>query len=309
MDGSFGITSPIFLDQVTTTGTLINSLPVPTSMLVTSFPSKSEVALNLSPDGSFLTFMGYIAPEKALDVSNSNTPGVVDPTNPVGDAYYRAVAQIYQSGAMQVSKTNAYNGNNGRAAIFANGYFYTAGNSNNGSGTPANVVAAAGAQLVMPGAADPGAPRPIGNFSITQYSDPATGMPYAADKLGKDNNFRGLTIHRNTLYVTKGSGGNGMNTVYQVGNAGSLPTAANAAVAPITVLPGFPTILAKNAGAANPFGIWFANDTTLYVADEGDGSTANAATSTNAGLQKWTLVDGAWQMAYVLQTGLNLGVQ
>ncbi len=307
VDASFGVTSPIFLDQITTTGTRINTLAVPTSVLVTSFPSKSEIGLNLSSDGSMITFMGYVAPEKALDVSNSNTPGVMDPTNPVGDAYYRAVAQVYQSGAIQISKTNAYSGNNGRAAVLANGYFYTVGNSNNGGGTPANIVAAAGVQLVLPGVGDPGAPTEIGTFSINQYNDPATGMPYAADKAGKDNNFRGLTMHRNTIYVAKGSGGNGINTVYQVGNAGSLPTAANAAVAPITVLPGFPTTLAKNAGATNPFGIWFANDTTLYVADEGDGTTANAATSTLAGLQKWILLDGTWQMVYVLQTGLNLG--
>ena len=39
-----------------------------------------------------------------------------------------------------------------------------------------------------------------------------------------------------------------------------------------------PTTLAKNADATNPFGIWFANSTTLYVADEGDGTTANPAT-------------------------------
>ncbi len=84
-DGSFGITSPIFLDQITTEGTHINTLPVPTSMVVTSFSSKSEIALNLSPAGDMLTFMGYIAPVNAIDISNSNTPGVVDPTNPVGE--------------------------------------------------------------------------------------------------------------------------------------------------------------------------------------------------------------------------------
>ena len=62
--------------------------------LVTSFSSKSELALNLSTDGQHVTFMGYVARPDALDVSNSNTPGVVDPTNPVPGAYYRAVAQL-----------------------------------------------------------------------------------------------------------------------------------------------------------------------------------------------------------------------
>jgi len=108
--------------------------------------------------------------------------------------------------------------------------------------------------------------------------------------------------------MTKGSGSNGINTVYRVGDAGSLPTAQNAASAAITVLPGFPTVLASSSSAVNyPFGLFFANATTLYVADEGDGTTADAAGSKTAGLQKWVLNNGVWSMAYVLQNGLNLG--
>src|SRR5579864_123021 len=93
-DSSFGITSKIFLDQITPSGSLVTSLEVPNSsqngvpstkdQMVTSFSSKSELALNLSTDHSYLTFMGYIAPIDALDVSNSNTAGAVDPSNPVG---------------------------------------------------------------------------------------------------------------------------------------------------------------------------------------------------------------------------------
>ena len=301
-DGSFGITSPIFLDQLTTTGTLLSTFAVPTSVLVTSFSSKSEIALNLSSDRKYLTFMGYVAPVNTLDVSNSNTPGVIDPTNPVGTAFYRAVGQLDSYGNLTLTDTNAYSGNNGRAAFLANGFYYTVGNSNNGSGTPANVVGSAGAQLVTPGTTQP-VPTEAGSFSITEYG-------YAADKAGKDNNFRGLTIYNNTEYVTKGSGSNGINTVYQVGTAGTLATPSNIPV-PITILPGFPTTLAKAAGAANPFGLFFANATTLYVADEGDGTTANAATSTNAGLQKWILNTGTgtWSRAYVMQNGLKLGQQ
>src|SRR5262245_475852 len=42
IDGSFGITSPIFLDQVNpATGATLSTLPVPANMLVTSFASKS----------------------------------------------------------------------------------------------------------------------------------------------------------------------------------------------------------------------------------------------------------------------------
>ena len=313
-DGSFGVTSPIFLDHMTTGGVLLNTLAVDPTQLVTSFSSKSEIALNLSTDGTAITFMGYVSTPNQLDVSNSGTPGVVDPTNPVGLSVYRGIAQVNAGGFLQVTENNAYSGNNGRAAILANGTYYMVGNSNNGTGTPANVVAAAGAQGTIPSTLPeasqaPGAPTILGSFDVTQIN-PLTGKAYntKADKAGKDNNFRGLTVFNNTLYVTKGSGSNGIDTVYQIGNAGSLPTLAGNA--PITVLPGFNVVSAKTATAGpNPFGIWFANANTLYVADEGDGTPADAATSPFAGLEKWSLVSGVWHLDYVLQNGLNLGQQ
>jgi len=307
VDGSFGITSPIFLDQITPTGTPVNSLSIPPNAVTTSFSSKSELALNLSADGAAITFMAYVAPANTVDVSNSNTPGAYDATNPAGGSYYRAVVQVGANGAMQVTPTNSYSGNNGRAAVLANGLYYMAGNSNNGSGTPSNIIGTAGAQLASPGQSFATPAVQIGNFSISQVTNPATGLPYPPDKAGKDNNFRGLTIFNNTMFVTKGSGGNGINTVYRVGDRGSLPTLANAASAALTILPGFPTTLAKDATATNPFGLFFANSTTLYVADEGDGTPAGAATSKAAGLQKWVLNNGTWAQDYVLQNGLNLG--
>jgi len=144
VDGSFGVTAPIFLDQMSPTGALLGTLAIPPSLVVASFASKTELAVNLSTDG-------LVAPLNALDASNSNTPGVYDPTNPVGSSYYRGILRISASGAMQVTLSNAYSGNNGRAAILANGLLYTAGNSNNGSSTPANVVAATGVQIAVPG--------------------------------------------------------------------------------------------------------------------------------------------------------------
>lgn len=65
----------------------------------------------------------------------------------------------------------------------------------------------------------------------------------------------------------------------------------------VCVLAEFPTTLAKNATTAFPFGLWFANPDTLYVADEGDGAATYAPRPTPtptrpgglaAGLQKWT---------------------
>ncbi|MGA8767691.1 MAG: hypothetical protein WB559_11790 [Candidatus Acidiferrales bacterium] len=337
-DGSFGITSPIFLDNITTDGFRIGTLTVPSDQIVTSFSSKSELALNLSLDGKSITFVGYrggpgfVTAPNQLDVSNSNTPGVVDPTNPVSSQYYRSVAEVDARGNLAITEGNAYSGNNGRAAIKGNSLYYLTGNDNNGGLSKSqltktlvgvNLVNSTGAELLVPGQAPPLPPNitKIGDFEVTQigYTTP--------DKPGKDNNFRGLTIFNNTMYATKGSGGNGVNTVYQMGTSGVLPTGtvAELAALPITILPGFPTSIASGvdqngnpAPVAFPFGIWFANASTLYVCDEGDGTlvtpavngnVADASTLATAGVQKWILgTDAKWHMVYVLQNGLNIGV-
>jgi len=325
-DGSFGVTSPIFIDEMTPSGTVVDTINVPTAQMVTSFSSKSELALNLSTDGTAVTFMGYVAPVNALDVSNSNTPNHVDPTNPVPTSWQRAIGQLNSDGSIIVTPVNSYSGNNGRAAVLSDGLYYLAGNAGNGSTPPPPptlIVANTGVQLATPfGSAEttvvgiPRLPAPIPPATVgvcpankgceSGFSVVDVGAP--ADKSGKDDNFRSTTIFNNTLYVTKGSGSNGVNTVYQVGTAGTLPTLSTASTTPITILPGLWTGLASGASPRFPFATWFANATTLYVADEGDGTMANAATDKQSGVEKWILVGGTWQLAYTLQNGLNLGV-
>src|SRR5262249_31661979 len=113
VDASFGVTSPIFLQQFNTgTSSVDNVINVPTSAGVTSFSSKSELSINLSQDGHSLTFMGYVAPVNALDVSNSNTPNHVDPTNPVKSTSQRAVIQVDSNGQVSTTPVDAYSGNN-----------------------------------------------------------------------------------------------------------------------------------------------------------------------------------------------------
>jgi hypothetical protein len=339
VDGNFGVTAPIYLGQITPAGATVSTTDLTAvTGITTSFSSKSEMALNLSTNRNALTFLGYNSGVGALDVSNSNTPGHIDPTNTdTQTPTNRSVVQINLDGRVQVTNTNAYSGNNGRAGILANNVngtgqsqYLLAGNAGNGgSPPPINIVNNTGVQSIAPGSANPettviGQPQgTLGasngfqyGFSVTQ-TNPQTGMPYgAADKSGKDNNFRGETIFNNTLYVTKGSGGNGINTVYQVGAPGMLPTPAGAATTAINPLPGFPTFLAntKTPPAAFPFGffpfgIWFANATTLYVADEGDGVIADASKDPVAGLEKWSFntATGQWMLDYTLQDGLGLG--
>jgi hypothetical protein len=48
-DPNFGVTSPVFLDELTPWGWPLARIAVPTDQFVTSYSSKSELALNLSP--------------------------------------------------------------------------------------------------------------------------------------------------------------------------------------------------------------------------------------------------------------------
>ena len=76
------------------------------------------------------------------------------------------------------------------------------------------------------------------------------------------------------------------------------------------ILNGFPTVLANAKPPLVPmfpFGVWFADADTLYVADEGNGTYADAATQTTAGLQKWVFDGSKWNLVYTLSNGLNLG--
>src|SRR5579863_3159502 len=367
-DPNFGVSSPIVLWNLDPFGYLLGKLEVPSNEIVTSFSSKSELALNRSADGRSLTFMGYrggpgcptltldpttniltqgtnvgpISPTapNLIDVSASSTPGLCDPTNPSvasyagatnPTAYYRSVAEVDAWGHISFTDGDAYSGDNSRAVMKAdNELYYSVGNDNNGGLTKKevgetqlgfNLSHSTGAELFVPGAA-PLVPPDNNMISFFVFS---------GDKPGKDTNFRGETIFDDTLYVAKGSGGNGINTVYQLGAPGVLPTTANAPSGglvnePFTILPGFPNTSAStnSPGGDYPFGIWFANATTLYVCDEGDliftpnqvingqVNVADSGTLATAGLQKWVLTTTAsgptWVRQYVIQNGLNLGV-
>jgi hypothetical protein len=352
VDGSFGVTTKLILDQMTPSGIPLGSIEVPNSLepgvgsttdqMVTSFSSKSELELNLSPDGKYVSFMGYDAPVYTSDVSNDNTPGENVSGNADPGLNYRVVATLGRNGKFNLTLTNAFTGDNGRAAIFndKSNVLYMAGNASGAKKAQPGVLLGAGAQITTPStlpeaAQSPGTPTPVGTFNITELGD-------AADKAGKDDNFRGVGIYNNVLYYTKGSGSNGVNTLYYVNTSGTpctngvglpqhgatLPTTpvttsavTGTALTPnnMCILQGLPTGLATNP-TNYPFGFWFANPTTLYIADEGSGDNTYSTTETDytnalpsaqpqAGLEKWVFdaTTQSWDLAYTLQSGLNLG--
>jgi hypothetical protein len=329
----FAVQTPFDLIDADSAGNQLLQVRVPTDRVTTSFSSKSEGAINFSTSGQDLSFLGYQAPLDALDVSNSNTPGDFDSTNPDPGSYYRVAGDLDATGNWTFTDTNAYTGDNGRAVALNNAsdLFYAAGNSNNGKTTDTPIINAGGAQVfsrsTLPQSQQsPSSPTPLGSFSIASLGD-------KPDKAGKDTNFRGLTVYNNVVYETKGSGSNGVNTVYFVDTSpdhsacpngvglpvpgASLPTQAGSPY-PMCILSGFNTTIARTTTDSFPFGMWFANADTLYVADEGSGSNTydpstktytDAASQTLAGLQKWVFdtTTQTWKLAYTIRTGLGLG--
>jgi hypothetical protein len=321
VDGSFGVTSPIKLwDVEPESGRVLRVLHVPTDQVVTSFSSKSELGLHIGrdQDGLHLIFVGYASPGVgAIDVSNSDAVPGQDPTNPVtfafgaDYAFHRTVVSVDERGELSYTPTIDYGGNNGRSALLGhNGLYYMVGNANNGNaatfgasnGTSPDVTETTGLEVVNPingRRADVAIPSGD-SAEVDPHNQYKLGKNGALDKPGKDDNFRGVTQYQGALYFTKGSGSNGMNTVYTVG---TLPTLANAASQQISVVPGFPTDSARATGGNfTPFALFFANPTTMYVSDEGSGNATDLGS--HAGLEKWSLVAGTWQLDYVLTNGL-----
>jgi hypothetical protein len=319
VDASFGVTSPILLSDVDpSSGNVLSTIEVPPDSVATSFSSKSELGLHLAQeaDGPHIVFMGYAgAGVGSIDASNSDAVPGQDPTNPVtfafgrGYAFPRTIVSMDKQGNFAYTPTINYGGNNGRSALLgSNGLYYTVGNANNGNaatfgpsnGTNPDVTETTGLEAVVPlNAPDPFVAIPS---SDSAEVDPLMQLAFngKADKPGKDDNFRGITENKGALFFTKGSGSNGIDTVYTVN---PLPFDGGATSAAITIVPGFPTDSAKATGGNfTPFAVFFANDKTMYVSDEGSGNATDAAS--NAGLEKWSLVKGVWQLDYVLTRGL-----
>jgi hypothetical protein len=315
VDASFGVTSPIeLMDVHAFSGRVRHSLAVPTDEVVTSFSSKSELGLHFIRGwhGPHLVFVAYAgAGVGALDVSDSDAVAGQDPTNPVtfafgyNYAFHRIIVSMDEYRRLTYTPTINYGGNNGRSALLgSNGLYYAVGNANNGkaatfgpgTGTNPDVTQTTGFEVVNPiNGASADVAIPAGNSAQV---DPLMQFEFGGqpDKPGKDNNYRGVIEYGGALYFTKGSGSNRIDTVYTVD---TLPTLANAASTMINIVPGFPTDSAKATGGDfTPFAGFFANVTTMYVTDEGTGNAIDAAN--HAGLEKWSLINGTWQLDYVL---------
>jgi phospholipase C len=293
-DLNHDLTAPVFLDDISLSGKLAGQLALPATAsganhgIVTSGGSKSEGGLNLSSDGHYLTYIGYdttnlINPVGTSDVSKTLAGG--GPTVAVN----RDIARINAAGAINTttSLTDAYQGDNARAAVSIDGAeFFSVGNADK------TVINTLGPRFSTLGA------------STSTLLGTVTGTP------SKSDNFRAVQIFNGNVYVAKGSGGTGSNGIFLVG-----PTSSTSGGETTTPLPGLSLVVGNDGpNVIHPFGFFFANATTLYVADEGflpgpvnPSDPTTFAPSPLAGIQKWVLQNGTWVNVYTLTAGLGLG--
>lgn len=225
--------SPVSLDEYTTTGVLVQSIPLPVAPSGNQLPffirgnAASEGYLNTSVDGRYLLLAGYDAP--------LGTPGAAIESSTAA-TYPRVIARVDLLGNIDTSTglLDAYDGNaqtagNFRAVASVDGTsFWT-------SGTGATTTA--GVRFV----------QNLGdNSSLFLNASSPT-------------NCRVVGIYDSNLYTTSASGVYlGVNAVGQ-----GLPTTPGQT---ITLLQGFPT--AGGTSASSTYDFFWADPNTVYVADD-----------------------------------------
>ncbi len=249
--------------------------------VVGEYGSSSEGNIQLSGDGQYLSIAGYSASAAAAGIqASTNTANGT--SFPVGTAYSTSSVALAQSTSTDVPRIAALidaNGSVSSSTVFNNLY-----NTNN----PRAVYSANGSSIYISGQGDKKTTdqgvfyAPTGTNTTTSSATP-TGIYNAKD----------------TRYVT---GANG-NLYYSLDKSGS-PTG-------IYMISGQPTgaatstqITAASNGLTgtskvsySPEGFFFANPTTLYVADTG---VPKAGGTGDGGIQKWTLNNSTWTLQYTL---------
>ena len=129
-----------------------------------------------------------------------------------------------------------------------------------------------------------------GSSGSVRYA--ALGATTSTDIVTSPANGRWVGIHKGQLYMTSASTGASAQGVLEVGDG--LPTTL---VGQAMLLNGFPLTQQISDGA--PHGFWFADDQTVYVADDSGFAGGGAI----CGIQKWTESGGTWTRQYNIQTG------
>jgi uncharacterized repeat protein (TIGR01451 family) len=220
--------NPVFLDEYTASGALVQSIPLPTVVsgaqkrLVASGTAASEGQMTRSADGRYLLLPGY----------DATPPHTTSLTGTTSATVNRVIGRVDAVGVIDTSTAlaDAYDANNFRGVTSDNGLrFWVAGNGNSTTG---------GVRFVSA----------LGTTTSMQLST-------------TNNNLRQPAVFGGQLYVSSGNG-----STVRLGTVGTgLPITASQT---ITTLPGYPVNLSPNAFALLDLDAGMTGVDTLYIADD-----------------------------------------
>jgi autotransporter passenger strand-loop-strand repeat protein len=296
--------TPIVLEELTTSGAEVGQETLPQAASTNGgtaedpisgeYGSSSEGSLELSGDGKSLVIAGYGVNDTTYNQGEENGNNVygnvalAQSTSLTNQTTYtpvpRVIADISYNNIIDTSTAlyNVFNTNNPRSVATINGKtFYITGQGVKGDSTQ-------------------------GVFLAQDGASSATAIDTSSDT-------RTAEIYNGKLYVSRDSTQAGGGSIGAYG--ATLPTGATAP----TTLPGIAATVTLTAAQENsvnsgavgqsvelsPENYFFANPTTLYVADGGQPKEGGIG---DGGLQKWTLnpATGVWTLQYTLSAGLNL---
>ncbi len=223
--------SPVFVDEYTPAGSLVQSLAMPSSgfgvNLIASGTAAAEGMLTVSPSGRYVTLTGYDATIPTTGLATT-----------FGGAVNRTIAVIdATTGTTTLTQLSDFA---------------------SGSG-PRSAVTDNGTNLWITGGAGGIRYTTVGSTTSTQINSPSTLL-----------NFRQVNIFGGRLYATTNSAAGG-NTISIGTVGTGLPTAASATYATLPSIPPIGTVTGSNRYAyffadlsENVAGV-----DTLYIADEG----------------------------------------
>ena len=274
------ITLSEFSPTIAANSTPVMALGLPSAVngsnvgVVGEYGSSSEGAIQQTPDGLYLTIGGYSAvPSFAFTGT-----GTASPTTALAQSPCASVPRV---GALVDVNTNAntssvfndiYNTNNTRCIFSPNDInMYLSGQGAGATDEGGIYYAPVGDNTTSGGAA----PTPIYNVVSTRNMTEFNGnFYYSCDQYSTTKGMQtGIFEYA------------GAPTGTQTSEGTRITPASNA------------------AGTVNysPEGFWFANATTLYVADTGDPKAGEGTSAlSNGGIQKWVYNGSAWTLAYTI---------
>ncbi len=274
--------TPLFLDEYTTSGTagIIVAVPTTTSGNVTrvtgSGSATSEGQLNLSVNGSYLTFGGYDAVPGQLNINS--TAGINRVVVRVGSDGTIATTVVTTTDATAVN--NSYTTNNFRSVASTDGsQFWLGGN----------------------GTASTGGVRTVAFTGST--------VPVIASQVSNTtNNIRGVNIFGGQLYYSTASGTNG---VYAVG-AGVPTSSSNTSTIKITATDAYGySFIDRGGGNLNCYVVSGSPAALLKFSSQDNGATWTARGSITASASLYGIagrLEGGTPVLYAISSASSTSI-